>query len=318
MNVIKYISTVVVLILALSACNNDDDAPNLVPPNDRGEQQVTDDALLQKYLETHFYTVEEVDLNGDDIPDYEIAVLDTIAGENSDKEALINSSLLTTKKITRNDVEYNLYVLNINGGEGEYQPTFADSTLVTYRGQLLETDNRNDLFDSAVTPIWFDQISVIEGWREAVVDFKGALKENITVNADGTISATGFGHLIVFMPSGLGYFDVPQTGIPAYSPIIFNMQLYSVNQSDHDRDGIPSYLEDVDGDRLMFDNTDEDNNPNFRDLDDDGDGVLTSEEITVNDANGDGIITEDEITFYDDDNDGVFNHLDNDSREIKN
>ena len=103
--------------------------------------------------------------------------------------------------------------------------------------------------------------------------------------------------------------------------MIFNIQLYAINESDHDRDGIPSYLEDLDNDRLVLDaddNTDGDNAANYLDTDDDGDGTQTRDEITVNDTNGDGFISLDEITFYDDDGDGVENHLDPDDRDSKN
>ena len=84
---------------------------------------------------------------------------------------------------------------------------------------------------------------------------------------------------------------------------------------DHDGDGIPSYLEDLDGDKILFEQDDDfdgDGVPNYLDVDDDGDGVLTADEIEVNDANEDGIITEDEIIFTDTNNDGTPDYLDPD------
>ncbi len=80
--------------------------------------------------------------------------------------------------------------------------------------------------------------------------------------------------------------------------LIFSFQLYIVNQADHDLDGIPSYLEDLDNDRIVAnDDSDEDTLPNYLDTDDDGDGTPTKDEITINedgtvsfpDTNGDGI-----------------------------
>ncbi len=307
------------VVVSLYACKSDDDdeAAVTIPPRDRAEQQVTDDAMIKEYLETHFYKVEDVFLDGDTTPDYQIVKLDTINEANIGEQAIINSSLLTTKKVTSNGVDYNLYILNVNEGEGAQKPSFADSTMVTYKGRLLFDDDNG--FDSAVIPLWFSQANLIEGWREAVTEFKGTLSENFVENSDGTPSATGFGHLVVFIPSGLGYFNVAQPGIPSYSPLIFNIQLYKVNQADHDRDGIPSNLEDLDGDRLVEnDDTDGDRSPDYRDTDDDGDGTLTRDEITVIDSNADGIITLDEITFYDDDGDGIKNHLDFDDRDLKN
>lgn len=324
MNVIKYSCAIVLALVVLYACKKDDDdgGGTVVPPRDRGEQQITDDAALQDYLRTHFYTLEDVFVNNDATAEYQIAKFDTIADTNIGEQSILDSPLLTAKKITRNDVEYTLYVLNLSEGEGAYQPTFADSTLVTYRGELLyKPKSSNKVFDSAINPVWFDLVSVVEGFRESLVDFKGA--SSFVENSDGSVTHTGYGNLVVFIPSGLAYFNQPPSGggISAYSPLIFNIQLYKVNQADHDRDGLPSYLEDIDGDRLVLDandDTDQDSAPNYVDNDDDRDGTLTKDEITVNDINKDGFITLDEITFYDDDGDGIKNHLDADDRDLKN
>ncbi len=327
MNVRKYSCAIVLTVVALYACNNDDDNDGLVavPPRDLGEQQKADDAILQDYLSTHFYTLEDVDLNGDSIAEYRVAKFDTIADENSSQPSILSSGLLTTKKVTVNDVEHNLYVLGLREGVNR-QPTFADSITITYRGELLYSDTEDNVFDSAITQVEFDLAplgaGIIRGFREAVLDFKGAT--SLFRLPDGTPSASDdFGELIVFIPSGLAYFNDPPSGsgIPLYAPLIFNIQLYRVNEADHDRDGLPSYLEDLDGDGIVSDlddDTDEDLTPNFADSDDDGDGTQTRDEITVKDLNDDGFITLDEITFYDDDGDGTPNHLDPDDRDSKN
>ncbi|WP_299437436.1 hypothetical protein [uncultured Aquimarina sp.] len=408
MNIRRYIFAIGVVVAGFYACSGDDDnGIESVPPRDRAEQQADEDPIIQSYLKTHFYTEVGVDLNNDNIPEYTVTKFDTIAGANSSETSIWDSGFLETKTITREDtateqdVDYTIYVLNLNSGAAtERQPTFADSTFVTYRGELFydnqdedgdgipdeadvdadgdgqadsiddevrtdrdgdgiaddsdaddddvpgtdsgKTDSdgdgiidqkdpvdNNDLdrkvFDNAVTPLWFDQLALIEGWRESIVDFKGA--SNFIMpdpNGDGTATYNmDFGNFTVFFPSGLGYFSSSAPGgeVPLYSPLIFNIQLYGVNQSDHDNDGIPSYLEDIDGDRLVFDqddDTDADTVPDYLDADDDNDGTLTRDEITVNDANGDGFIELDEITFYDDDGDGIKNHLDADDSDEKN
>lgn len=321
MKIRNYIFATTLIVIALSACKKDDDGDGTitVPPRDRAEQEVDDNKLIEDYLKTHFYTLEDVDINGDGTLDYQRTKFDTIAGDNSGEQSIMDSELLTEKKITRDDVEYTFYVLGLREGAGEHKPTFADSTLVTYRGELFYGDD-DKVFDSAVNPVWFDLISIVEGFKQALVDFKGAAPNPI-VNADGSVTYSDFGELVVFMPSGLAYFSDSRDGIPIYSSLIFNIQLYSVNEADHDRDGLPSYLEDIDGDGIVLDlgdDTDGDNTPDYADNDDDGDGTLTRDEITVNDTNGDGIITLDEITFYDDDGDGIKNHLDSDDRDSKN
>ena len=83
------------------------------------------------------------------------------------------------------------------------------------------------------------------------------------------------------------------------------------NEADHDRDGIPSILEDIDGDgNVKNDNTDEDQEqvfiPNYVDVDDDQDGTLTRDEIS--DENGNII-----IPYPDTDGDGTPDYLDPDN-----
>ena len=408
----KYFLSAIAISAVFFSCSKDDDGNGVVisPPRDRSEQQSLDDEILIDYLRTHFYTLKDVDLNSDNLPEYQVPVFDTIAGDNSDQQPLLESNNLVRKTYFRDEVEYAFYILRFNEGAGiderKSSPTFADSTFITYRGELLydyldkdgdgitdEADvdadgdgladvvngetridsdgdgitddadadidgtpgtdpdkndddgdgiidekdpvDNNDLdrrvFDSAVTPVWFNLVSVIEGFREATVDFKISSGLESSPPADGTLDyVNDFGDFTVFIPSGLGYFNSPPTGsgIPIYAPLVFNVQLYDLNEADHDRDGIPSYLEDLDGDRLVVDvddDTDSDGFPNYLDSDDDNDGTPTKDEITfLGDLNNDGAINIDqddadrEIIFYDDDGDGVPNHLDPDDKEFKN
>ena len=401
----KYFLPAIAISAVFFSCSKDDDGGLIaVPPRDRGEQQTVDDAALQNYLKTHFYTLKDIDLNNDNVAEYQVPLFDTIAGDNAGQQSIWDSGMWETKTVTRDEVDYVLYILKFNEGAGiserKSSPAFTDSTFVTYRGELLydnvdkdgdgipdeadvdadgdgvadvvdeetrtdsdgdgiadDADADNDgtpgtdpgkvdtdgdgiiddkdpvdnndpdrrVFDSAVTPVWFNLVSVIEGFREATVDFKISSGLESPPPADGTVDyVDDFGDFTVFIPSGLGYFNTPPTGsgIPVYSPLIFNVQLYELNEADHDRDGIPSYLEDLDGDRLVIDiddDTDSDGFSNYIDSDDDNDGTPTKDEITLlGDLNNDGSITVDEITFYDDDGDGVPNHLDPDDEEFKN
>ncbi len=293
--------------ISIISCKKDDD--NTIVPveiRDRAEQAIEDDEALMSYLQTHFYNEEDFQNPAEGF-DYRIK-FDSIAGSNSDKTALIDSDLLETKVITRNEVDYTIYILKIREGVGA-KPTFADSTFQNYRGELLNQIS----FDNTANPVWFDhpgtrtqanQGIAVVALTEALVEFGGA--SNFEVNDDNTIQFTDdFGVGAIFLPSGLGYFNSPSptSGIPAYSPLIFSFQLYTVNQADHDQDGIPSYLEDLNGDRILAnDDTDENRLPNYIDADDDGDGTLTIDEITINE---DGT-----ITFTDTDGDGTPDYLD--------
>lgn len=317
------------LLIALQACNKDDDGgQEIVPPRDRAEQQIAEAAILKSYLETHFFDTIPNPAN----PDYNIVTFDTIAGDNKDRQPISKSTLLQSKIVKFEEVDYTLYFLNFKkGAESKRNPTFADSTLITYRGELLydltpddNNINTGKVFDNKVTPVWLDLFSptapAIIGFRESMVDYSGA--SSAVENSDGTVDfSQDFGNFTVFMPSGVGYYDRGSLNIPPYSPLIFTIQLYQINEADHDGDGIPSYLEDLDNDRNVLDNddnTDGDSLANYSDRDDDGDGILTKDEITSIDANNDGFISSDEITYYDDDGDGIQNHLDKDDRSIKN
>lgn len=283
--------------LVVVSCNKDDDNTEVVPPRDRGEQDVADQEALKKYLETHFYNYEEFENPSEDF-DYNVRI-DTLDGANADKTPLIESDQLIPKTFAYEGVDYKFYVLKVREGVKD-QPKFTDSTFVSYRGELL---NRT-MFDNAVSPVWFDLTQTIPGFAQGIVEFKGA--SGFQVNSDNTIEWNNdFGVGAIFLPSGLAYFSNAQAAIPAYSPIVFNIHLYGVNEADHDRDGIPSWMEDLNKDNIIFnDDTDKDGRPNYLDTDDDGDKIPTREEIVIEEDGS--------LTFPDGDNDGTPNYLDPD------
>ncbi|RKS43325.1 hypothetical protein BC962_2877 [Gillisia mitskevichiae] len=304
-----FILMVLTSISIISCKKDDDDDTEVVPVRDRGEQAIEDDEALIAYLQTHFYNEEDFQNPAEGF-DYKIK-FDSIDEANADKTPLIDSDLLSTKIVTRNEVDYTIYILKIREGVGAH-PTFADSTFQNYKGELLNEIS----FDNTTNPVWFDHPGTLTqansglavvAITEALVEFGGA--SNFEVNDDNTVKFTDdYGVGAVFLPSGLAYFNNARENIPAYSPLIFSFQLYKVNQADHDQDGIPSYLEDLDNDRIVSnDDSDEDTLPNFIDVDDDGDGTLTRDEIIVNE---DGT-----ITFPDTNGNGIPNYLDEDEFE---
>lgn len=289
------------LILISASCEKEGGFdPDPIDERDPAEQALIDDDSLVSFLETHFYNYEEF-ANPPAGFDYKIEI-DTISGENAGKTPIIESPLLETKTIIKDDVEYTIYYLKVREGQGE-PATFTDSTFVTYRGGLLS----GDMFDSAATPTWLDMVYSVEGFSEGVTEFQGAT--GFEINPDNTVQWNDdFGIGAVFFPSGLGYFSEPpaESIIPRYSPLVFTFELYGVNDTDHDQDGIPTVMEDLDGDEILAmdldDDTDADLTPNFEDDDDDDDGILTRDEIIINE---DGT-----LTFPDTDGDGVPDYLD--------
>lgn len=298
------------------ACSKDDDNDQeVIPPRNPAEQALADDKTLVTFLETHFYNEEDFE-NPPEGFDYQVK-FDTIDGVNAARTPIIDSDLLETYSFTRSDVEHKFYVLKIREGVGA-KPTFADSAYVRYQGTFV---NRVTFDANTKAPEWFDfpgyiRINAqgrpertpptIPGFVQAVVKFGEG--SGYQTNSDNTTSWNDdFGIGAVFLPSGLGYYNTPppQSGIPVYSPLIFSFNLMRTNEADHDRDGIPSWMEDIDNDGNLFnDDTDENEIPNHSDPDDDGDGTLTREEIIIKQ---DGT-----IIFPDANNNGIPKHLDPD------
>lgn len=284
----------ITLLVFFSGCKKDN-SDEVEEIRDLSEQTIADNSALIQYLETHFYNYDDFEKNPDKYP-IEIT-LDTIAEDNANKTPLIDQVTKKTIELINGDDKINvdLYYLVSRQGRG-VSPSVADSTFVTYKGILL-----NGLkFDEKVYPVWFDLISVVRGFREVLPELSDG---TFSIRADGTFDFKDYGQGILFIPSSLGYYSNNTGSIPAYSPLIFSVSLYLVNQSDHDLDGILSIDEDVNKDNNpLNDDTDNDGIYNLFDTDDDGDGILTSNEY---DQNDDGIPD-------DSDNDGIPDYLDSD------
>lgn len=290
---IKGISILIfALLVGFISCKKDDDDDTIIEfeENDRTEQQVIDNDSIIGYLETHYYNSEELasitNPSMSDIIITELAVGETVA---PDGHTMLEGAVGSPKSVVYADTDYEFYVLNLNTGGGDESPTFADNVLVSYEGFTLD----DVVFDSAVTPVGFDLTSLIAGWRKVLPDFNTA--ESFIENGDGTVDYINQGLGVMFIPSGLAYFSSATTGIISYSPIIFKFELIDTSENDHDGDGIPSYIEDLNGDgefSVNFDDledttdddTDGDGTPDYFDTDDDGDGILTINEDTDEDG----------------------------------
>ena len=306
----KYITLlIVVLVATFGACTPDETEITVIPARDRAEQQLEDSDTLIEYLQTHYYNKSffsdsSADYSKDDIIILELPQDD--AGnylplpDPDDNELLITDVVVHEASFLSQDYEY--YVLDLNPGIGGPTPNFTDDVSIAYTGFLED----GDIFDSNVNPTTLDLINVIPGWRDVLQDFKTAENGPI-INEDGTISYNNYGLGVMFLPSGLAYFNSPPFGIPVYSNLIFKFELYASEANDHDNDGVFTHLEDTNGnENITDDDTDGDEIPDFLDADDDGDGVFTLFE----DLDGDGDPTND-----DSDGDGIPNYLDEDSTE---
>ena len=252
---IKKITFILLFSILIISCKKEE---QVELPRDIAEQAVADDQILEDYLSTHFYNYEDFEDLSFDKP----ITIDTISGENSSKIPLINQvnkNSIRVKILNGSFVNHDLYYLVAREGIGQ-SPTSVDSTYLSYEGSLLN----GNVFDKSTSPVWFDLTQVVRGFREAMPAFKSGTYQ---VNKDNTVDFESFGQGAFFLPSGLGYFSSPAGSIPAYSPLIFKVNLYTFNESDHDGDGIPTYQEfDTDGDGIA-DDTDEDGLNDYLDAD---------------------------------------------------
>lgn len=291
MSKLTYFFGIIFFLLLLTSCQEQQQRGFIEPPRAYTAQRATDNDSLVSFMKRWSYNYE----------DYANAtsgqhVLFSIDSLHSGKSAIYDNVQEVVLKVKDNDGVYHdhsAYILPLREGVGT-SPTTADSVFVTYKGMTLD----KSVFDQRTSPIWFESMSVVKGFGSVMPHLKKAAAP--TINSDGTYSFDGFGSAAVFMPSALGYYNAAQASIPAYSPLIFAVDLYTYNTTDHDGDSVPTSLEDLNEDGYFDEDTDSDGIPNFRDTDDDNDGKPTREEY---DQNNDG-------TPDDSDGDGTPDYLD--------
>ena len=286
---------ITILLLLISFSCKKDDTNNIdIPIKDLSEQYIIENDSIIQFMKTHFFNYSDFsNISSTDSPEI---IFDSIIGDNLNKTPIydqVSTLQISVKDANDNDVNHNLYYHVIRDGIGD-NPTVADSVFVSYKGLLFDGSS----FDSRKNPIWMEAKNLIRGFQEFLPLLK---KGDVNVNNDGTYDFMDFGIGFVIFPSGLGYYQSGSANIPAYSPLIFQVNMMTLNRTDHDNDSVLTIDEDLDGDHnFNNDDTDSDNIPNYLDNDDDGDGILTINEY---DKNGDGIAD-------DSDGDGIPDYLD--------
>lgn len=288
----------ITLVLVVS-CDKNDDTTSL-PLRDYATQYETDLDRIEEFLKTHY--IEVVSSPG---ASEDMNVTYTEIPTGGTQTSIWNQTTypLQTRNVTVKqnnvDITYKIYYLKLRDGSSSNSkyPCNVDNVLTSYNGKYISTEtveeNGNDVeklkitqFEESINPQAFLSLTnVIRGWSEIFPQFSTG---SYSGNPDGTTSFFDFGAGVMFIPSGLAYFGTPTTSIPVYSPLIFSFKLYEIERADQDGDGIPSYLEDINGDRYLNvlsegvvnpDDTDGDEIPDFLDIDDDGDFFTTASEI---------------------------------------
>ena len=306
MNKFKYYFILLLAGISFVSCSKkDDDEVVITPLRDYATQYKADNDSIVKYLKTNYIIVTNSPGNPQD---QDVVIKKIVPGDGNVSIWDQKTYVLDTRDVYSNDVTYKVYYLTLRKGVGS-SPTNTDKIVASYSGNLLngtvfDTSNNNqvvfNLFPYAV------EKTVIEGWSEIFPKFKTGTS---STDSNGVITYSGFGAGVMFLPSGLAYYGDVKDAIPAYSPIVFSFKLYDLQRMDNevstsangDRlvvgDGIPDYLEDLNGDGYLYDfginktkypnppagladDTDGDGISDFLDLDDDGDGFTTRFEIT--------------------------------------
>lgn len=288
MNKFKYYFILIITTFSLFSCSKNN--PNVIQPlRDYTVQYTSDNSDIEEYLKTYYITVVDHPGFSDDQD-----VTFTKIPEGGNQKSIWDQTNyeLKSRDVNLHDITYKLYYLVLRQGTGS-SPCNVDGVLSSYKGDYLEQIATSNVSTLTVTP--FEEVkypqhmislfTTITGWSEIFPQFKTG---SYTTKDDGTVAYNDFGAGVMFIPSGLAYYATGSGVVPAYVPLVFSFKLYELQRLDQDGDGIPSYLEDINGDGYMRslatgvvnpDDTDGDLIPNFLDVDDDADGYSTKSEI---------------------------------------
>lgn len=250
-----------------------DDEPSSVEVRPYSEVYNEDIAEIEDFMNTHFMTVDGA---------YNVTFTE-ITGSTPGtpiSDGMDNSTNqddpakpLKHKVITKGGVDHKLYFIKLNEGVGS-NPTKLDSVFSAYKGYKTDLS----VFDSASSPVWFQLEQVIQCWQELFPEFKTGT--SVTDSSTGVTTYSDFGAGVMFVPSGLGYFNQSISSIGSYTPLIFNFKLMKLKYKDHDGDRLLSKDEYL-GTGLVSGtaiDSDGDGKPDYGDFDDDNDGILTKNE----------------------------------------
>ena len=279
------------------SCKKDDD-DNIVQLRDRNEQFITDSISIATFLDSHYVEVDS---------EFNVTFEKLTDGDGKESVRKQKTYPLQFNIVNVDEVNYKIYFLKIREGSKD-NPRPLDSVLVSYKGNLLDKTR----FDWRPNPFWTSalisgsintNIFSTKGPRYILPEFKSG---DYTENSDGTLNYNDFGVGVMFLPSGLAFFQNTIQGIPAYTPVVVTFNLYAVRYRDHDLDFVLTKDEDINSNYdYTDDDTDGDGIPNYLDADDDADGIPTKNEVKIT-----FVDNVRKVEFLDDNKNGIPNHLD--------
>ncbi len=290
MNKFKLYFLVISVGLLFFSCNKED-AVAPIPLRDFATQYKAEIITIENYLKTYYV---ELIVNHPGYSDDQNIIISKIPAGNTSLVSLWDNPMLDFQPVELHGITYKVYYLKLRQGDtiNGHSPCKVDAVLDAYVGSYLTDDSTTDAsgvtnidineteFDRDDYPSNFYALNnLITGWQEILPLFNTGTYDS-SANPNNPAVYLNFGAGVMFIPSGLGYYNTGKATIPAYSSLVFSFKLYDLKRADNDEDGIFSYLEVAKiGDDILKYDTDGDGTPNFLDIDDDGDGHLTKNEI---------------------------------------
>lgn len=311
------LSLLVIGLLATN-CKKDDNPSDYieVPLRDIKEVYTENIESIEEYLKNNYIIENGESIAFDSITSTKYAGQSVLADDSRLQSVIMNNDDYLAVPYTNiynnrtyyqyyksaDTIQYKIYYMVINQGEGKTASPI-DSIFIKRRNYNIKNELSSSTFNGdfySFPPTLAEYTSgkspkrMYTGERQILKFIKTAT--NITTTPDGTITydESSAGRIIAFIPSGLGQFNETFGKISAYTPWITDITLINSLERDHDLDGIPSKYE-VEQikpaeELTIHDYFDYDTNdnavPNFLDMDDDGDGISTKDEISYKDENG--------------------------------
>ncbi|RAR75701.1 FKBP-type peptidyl-prolyl cis-trans isomerase [Flavobacterium aciduliphilum] len=223
---------VIAICIAIISCSKSSSDDFTI--RDYATQYKTDSLAIESYLDTHFITYDS-DFN---------VTFDTLLPTSGHSSIRTDSSLdLRDTLLYQNGINYKVHYIRLRQGDitNGRRPTQVDSVFIAYKGVKLtksSTTGHEDVFDRADSPVWFKLQDVISGWTHLIPAFKTGTYTPSSGNNPATFNNFGAG--VMFLPSGLGYYNNATASLSSYSPLIFSFKLMELRYRDHDGDGILS------------------------------------------------------------------------------
>ena len=239
------------LCLIVVSCSKSDSSSAVnAPLRDYTVQYTQDISDIETYMKTHY--MEVIDNPG---ASNDLDVTYFKMPSNGSKISIWDQTKYPKHEryVWKNNVKYTIYYIELRQGTGA-SPCNVDKVLTSYRGEYIYpytekvgnvdvTTPQSLFFEESINPqSAFSLTDVITGWSEIFPQFKTGSYTDIPGEP---ALYSGFGAGVLFIPSGLAYYNVAKSTILAYSPLIFSFKLYAIERTDQDGDGIPSYLEDI-------------------------------------------------------------------------